>query len=225
MTATTENFTPTLYYYQHCPYCVRVLTTAGLANISLNKVILANDDVATPTQMVGVKMLPILEMQPEQYMGESLDIVNYLSKTYDYPITSDDSLLNEVEDFLSTQRLTLHSLMMAHCVKLPLEEFKTQSAIDFFIDKKTPLIGDFDTAFTNTPKFVAQLEAAMLESESLFEKLTHQPASIEAIMLFSALYGMFYVKDFPWSVTAKDFMQTMGSAAHMPVFGDVCTPV
>jgi hypothetical protein len=51
---------PTLYNYDHCPFCVRVRLALGFKNIKHNLVFLANDDVATPTAMVGKKVSPIM---------------------------------------------------------------------------------------------------------------------------------------------------------------------
>lgn len=50
---------PTLFVYDHCPFCVRVRVALGLKNIKHNLHFLANDDVATPTSLVGKKIAPI----------------------------------------------------------------------------------------------------------------------------------------------------------------------
>jgi hypothetical protein len=51
---------PTLYVYDHCPFCVRVRFVFGVKNIKHNLYFMANDDVATPTDLVGKKISPIL---------------------------------------------------------------------------------------------------------------------------------------------------------------------
>jgi len=53
---------PILYNYDHCPFCVRVRLALGFKNIKHNLVFLANDDVATPTAMVGKKASPIMKI-------------------------------------------------------------------------------------------------------------------------------------------------------------------
>jgi hypothetical protein len=50
---------PSLYVYDHCPFCVRVRLALGLKNVKYNLQFLANDDVATPTALVGKKIAPI----------------------------------------------------------------------------------------------------------------------------------------------------------------------
>jgi hypothetical protein len=44
---------PRVYVYDHCPFCVRVRFVLGIKNIKHNVIYLANDDVETPTKLVG----------------------------------------------------------------------------------------------------------------------------------------------------------------------------
>jgi hypothetical protein len=50
---------PILYVYDHCPFCVRVRLALGVKNIKHNLVFLANDDIPTPTKLIGKKISPI----------------------------------------------------------------------------------------------------------------------------------------------------------------------
>lgn len=50
---------PILYVYDHCPFCVRVRVALGIKNIKHNLHFLANDDIPTPTALVGKKIAPI----------------------------------------------------------------------------------------------------------------------------------------------------------------------
>lgn len=221
----SNTFIPTLYYYEHCPYCIRVLTFAGLANISLEKVVLLNDDEQTPISMIGAKMLPILVTQPNTFMPESLDIIDYLSQTYHFPLASEPELRQQAETLLYEQRIPIYSLMMPRCIQLPLQEFKTHVAIDYFVNKKTAAIGDFAVAMENSAAFIQTLATALEQAADLFKSLTSKCTCDAAIILFSALYGLFYVKDFTWSTAAKNFMQAMGEAANLPVFEQACQAI
>lgn len=67
---------PIVYVYDHCPFCVRVRIALGLKNIKHNIVFLANDDIPTPTALVGKKIAPIFAIpEDDLVMGESLDII------------------------------------------------------------------------------------------------------------------------------------------------------
>lgn len=80
---------PTLYVYDHCPFCVRVRVALGLKNVKHDLVFLANDDVPTPTRLVGKKISPILEWKSGniQAMAESMDIVNLCDNDERFGIT------------------------------------------------------------------------------------------------------------------------------------------
>lgn len=50
---------PIVYVYDHCPFCVRVRLALGVKNVKHNVVFLQNDDVPTPTKLIGKKIAPI----------------------------------------------------------------------------------------------------------------------------------------------------------------------
>jgi hypothetical protein len=47
---------PRLYIYDHCPFCVRARMVLGLKGVKHELFFLANDDVETPTALVGKKV-------------------------------------------------------------------------------------------------------------------------------------------------------------------------
>jgi len=51
---------PIVYVYDHCPFCVRVRLALGIKNVKHSLHFLANDDVATPTKLIGKKISPIV---------------------------------------------------------------------------------------------------------------------------------------------------------------------
>lgn len=202
---------PTLYYYEHCPYCIRVLCVVGMGNIAIKRTVLLNDDEMTPTQMIGKKMLPILTTVSGQPMAESLDIMAYLSETYQVPLANDATMANEAATWLADNRLAIYGLVMPRWVKQPFAEFATTAAIDYFIQKKTQTIGDFSVALANTPSLVSELTAGLEQGANLFTKLSASPTSDAAIMLFAGLYGVRHVEGFVWPPAAHSFMQTLSN--------------
>lgn len=207
--------TPKLYYYEHCPYCIRVLSLAGMANIAISPGVLLNDDEITPVKMVGRKMLPILEIDTGIYMAESLDIMAYLGETYGVMLVHNTEWEQQVGDFLAANREIIYGLSMPRWIKQPFAEFATKTAVDYFVKKKTMTIGDFDTALVNTPILTAALNDNLRAAEDLFRQLQDNPRSYAAIILFSGLYGVRYVGGFQWPNAAKQFMQQMATASEM----------
>lgn len=55
---------PTVYVYDHCPFCVRVRLALGIKNIKHKLYFMANDDVQTPASLVGKKIAPIFVSLP-----------------------------------------------------------------------------------------------------------------------------------------------------------------
>mmetsp|Transcript_25444 Transcript_25444/g.31350 ORF Transcript_25444/g.31350 Transcript_25444/m.31350 type:complete len:301 (-) Transcript_25444:327-1229(-) len=67
---------PVVYVYDHCPFCVRVRLALGIKNVKHNVVFLQNDDVPTPTKLIGKKIAPIFGIPEDEFiMSESLDII------------------------------------------------------------------------------------------------------------------------------------------------------
>lgn len=67
---------PVLYVYDHCPFCTRVRLALGLKKLIYELRFLANDDVKTPTELVGKKIAPIFALPGEiDPMPESMDII------------------------------------------------------------------------------------------------------------------------------------------------------
>jgi glutaredoxin 2 len=67
---------PIVYVYDHCPFCVRVRLALGIKNVKHNVYFLQNDDITTPTKLIGKKIAPIFGIPEDDFiMGESLDII------------------------------------------------------------------------------------------------------------------------------------------------------
>lgn len=62
---------PIVYVYDHCPFCVRVRLALGLKNIKHTINFLANDDIPTPTKLVGKKIAPIFVSRQARYCFRS----------------------------------------------------------------------------------------------------------------------------------------------------------
>lgn len=205
----------TLFYYEHCPYCVRVLTAAGLIGVSLNVQVLLNDDEKTPIEMVGEKIVPILAKPSGDMMIESLDIIDYLYEQNNSSLLKKPLDIEWVNLFLSENRMSIYSLSMPRWTQLPFAEFATDTAIAYFTEKKSQTIGDFSLALSQTASFSSALQQAMREEKELFKEMLAKPHSQAAIILFAGLHGVSCVKDFSWPDEAWTFMQGMSQVSGM----------
>uniref|UniRef100_A0A0G4F4E7 GST N-terminal domain-containing protein n=1 Tax=Chromera velia CCMP2878 TaxID=1169474 RepID=A0A0G4F4E7_9ALVE len=69
---------PRLYGYEHSHYTLRCRMVLGLKRIPYRMIWVAEDDAETPTNLVGKKITPIMEIPGEGAMCESLDIIERL---------------------------------------------------------------------------------------------------------------------------------------------------
>jgi len=98
---------PTLYAYDHCPFCVRVRLALGVKNVKHLIHFLANDDVATPTGLVGKKIAPIFSLPEDKFvMAESLDIIAMIDSDERFGQTSQILPASGRKDIKSWQKST-----------------------------------------------------------------------------------------------------------------------
>lgn len=157
-----------LYIYDHCPFCIKARMVFGLKQVPVAVQMLLNDDVDTPTRMVGKKLVPILEKEDGTYMGESMDIVRYIDERYTMPTGEKQSVLAgdtrpEVTAWCQPASKAINSLCMPRWIELAQHEFTTQAARDYFQHKKEAMIGPFAEAKANSAALIEQVNAHLLE--------------------------------------------------------------
>lgn len=184
-----------LYIYDHCPYCVRSRMIFGLKNLAVETVVLLNDDEATPIGLVGKKVVPILVKENGEAMPESLDIVKYVDETYGEKLLTDE-VRPEITDWIKKVGAYYNHLLIPRFVKLGLAEYATQSAVDYFVKKKTESIGDFAENLANSAQYLARLIPDLVELDSLIlsAESAQGKLSLEDILLFPMLRNLTCVK-------------------------------
>lgn len=195
-----------LYVYDHCPYCVKARMILGYHNINFEMITLLNDDEKTPNDLIGQKMVPILSIDENTYMPESLDIIKYIDdQNGSNLIYDEDQNLNR---WLAEAREYTYPLAMPRWVKMPLKEFATQAAIDYFTKKKEDYIGSFESHLKNSEALIKQAEAHLKKLEDLFISdgpyFMGEKLSINDFHLFATLRSLTCVKglEFPNKVSS-----------------------
>lgn len=157
-----------LYQYDHCPFCVRADMMAHYKEVSFEPVYLLNDDNQTCIDLIGTKMVPILE-QDGQAMGESLDIAKRLDE-----IGSQEKLVlaggnaEPYTSILGGVMKTALNLLFPRSIKLGLPEFATESAVEFYTKNKEAVIEkSFTQALAETDEHIAVIEAALQQLPKL----------------------------------------------------------
>jgi len=141
-TSLTISPLPVLHNYDHCPFCVRVRFAFGIKGVKHRLNFLPNDDVETPTALIGKKIAPIFEYsldssQPPTIMGESLDIIEFVDSDRNFgdtgviaPFTGREDLKSWQKSVQTTLRLLQRPRYVASGV---LPEFHQRASREAFV--------------------------------------------------------------------------------------------
>ncbi|WP_239324336.1 glutaredoxin 2 [Snodgrassella gandavensis] len=210
-----------LYLYDHCPYCVRVRMIFGKKIVPVENIYLLNDDEDTPNKLIGTKIVPILVKDDGSAMGESLDIVHYIDQL------AGDTLLNstvrpEIEGWIKIVDTYRNFLTLPRCISINLPEFATQSAIDYFVNKKTAIYGDFQQHLLNSQTYIERLNADLIALSPLLisDHGANGIFGMEDILLFPLLRNLTMVKGVEWTAPVLDYMHSISRITRIPLFND-----
>jgi len=212
-----------LYIYDHCPYCVKARMIFGLKNQAFQIKTLLNDDEQTPIKMIGVKMVPILEYETGKFMPESMDIVDFIDKK-NSPALVESSEDSELMAWISQNNPLTYKLAMPRWIQAPLEEFKTDSARDYFEKKKTAYIGSFEENRKDSPLFISQIEKELNKLEGMIDsKLTYfkENLSLNDFHLFPFLRSLSVVKGLNFPPKVKNYMEKLSKLSQTPLHFDI----
>ncbi|QEO56722.1 glutaredoxin 2 [Francisella marina] len=141
-----------IYLYHHCPYCIKVRLVADLSKLDYEMIILANDDEKSHIDRIGSKQVPFLEKDDGTFIIESDEICKFIAKTQNFDIA--ESMINSsVKELVAQLAEHYRRIVYPRIPHHPRNEcdFPTQSAKDYFINKKSQYIGDFDALLRNPP--------------------------------------------------------------------------
>ena len=208
-----------LYIYDHCPFCVRARMAAGLFGADVEEVVLANDDEATPIGMIGAKQVPILQKEDGSFMGESLDVVRYLTREGRLK----DETRPEIQSWLDKVGEYNLKLVQPRVIKLRLPEFETPEAVKYFTDKKEKSIGSFAANLEKTGQYVQRLNGDLAELETLMTEGgagLNGEIGMEDILVFPILRNLTVVRGVEWPQKVMDYLLHMSEASGVPLYFD-----
>ncbi|MGL4386456.1 MAG: glutaredoxin 2 [Snodgrassella alvi] len=210
-----------LYLYDHCPFCVRARMIFGKKIVPVENIFLLNDDENTPIKLIGKKMVPILVKDDGSAMGESLDIVQYIDKLSDSTHLS-PTVRPEIQGWIKIVDTYRNFLTAPRCTQINLPEFATQSAIDYFVNKKTAIYGDFQQHLLNSQTYIERLNADLIALSPLIhsDRGANGTFGMEDILLFPILRNLTMVKGIEWTAPVLDYMHSMSRITRIPLFDD-----
>ena len=233
---------PKVYVYDHCPFCVRVRLGFGLKNLKYETVFMANDDIPTPTALVGKKIAPIFEDKPTSVcMAESMDIVKLADADTRYGTVNTIKPATDREDIKAwMKKVKARNSMMQRprYMMSYLPEFATEDGKNAFV--KNHPIGSveksewrddekwsFDarwTAYVDSYKQslleVDDVSASLSELDDLIfceDYCTEGGLSYDDIDLWSRLRSLTIIKGVLWPEKTWKYMKNLSARGDVPL--------
>ncbi|ARW17261.1 glutaredoxin 2 [Komagataeibacter europaeus] len=206
-----------LYIYDHCPFCVKARIIFGLKHLPVTDVVLLNDDVSTPTRMIGRKMVPILETDGH-FMGESMDIVAHVDALDGHPLLTGPTR-PETGQWLRDAQQAFIRLALPRFAAAPFAEFATTGARLYFIENKEAMIGPFSTCLAESAALRASVNADLARLARLIQRpdAVNGTLSTDDIHLFAHLRSLTIVAGLDWPMPVRAYCQHMSQATGIPL--------
>lgn len=208
----------TLYVYDHCPFCAKARMIFGLKSVPLELSFVLEDDVDTPTRLVGKKTTPILQKADGSHMAESMEIVHYIDNKHGQSIVApapENSLIKVWHDAAWRPILELSIPRLANA---DLPEFATPGARDAFKTRQTKNFGDFDELLARTPELTQGIEGQLAELDTLLAGRDHVDA--DDFTLYPSLRMLSIVKGVKYPANVKSYMERMAQSTGVSLHFD-----
>lgn len=211
-----------LYVYDHCPYCVKARMIFALKHVPVELVILQDDDETTPMNLVGKKVVPILEKTDGSHMPESMDIVHYIDGASGKSVFTGQTN-PAIGEWLKQVSAYARNLLMPRYPHADLVEFSTLSAREYFIKKKEAVIGSFAEHLKNTPELLNKINADLIKLEPLLqsEHACNGQLSVDDIHLFAMLRCLSIVKGINYPARVDAYRRNMSVQADIPLYDNI----
>lgn len=237
---------PTLYVYDHCPFCVRVRVALGIKNIKHNVSFLANDDVDTPTALVGKKIAPIFNFPADGLtMAESMDIIKLVDSDERFGPTGllkPSSGRTDLKEWQKSVQSTLRTLQRPRYVATGLlPEFTQLDARHAFIkghqlppydkpewreelgmEEKLKIYAD--AMATDPAPLVEELNAKLVElDDKVYSEYycTEGGLSLDDIDLWARLRSITIIKGVQWPAGLRAYIENLSELADVPLYDEL----
>lgn len=196
-----------LYIYEHCPFCARVAYIAHALKLNLDYHVVGYADEKTLVDLIGKKMVPVLEKDDGTLMVESLDIMAYLLEQ-----AGVDAVAAPLEQTLEFQAQILpfvQKIGYPRWSKLNLKEFLTDANLAAWQAKKETTELNFAALLAATPQIVSELEVLLVKAEKLIKpQAGRSPLPLlDQALYFSLLRGFFVEPSIVWPEELKTWLE------------------
>lgn len=208
-----------LYIYEHCPFCVMTKMVFVLKNYPVEIAYLLYDDVQTPMQMVGRKLLPVLEYKPNVFMPESSDIIQYVDQHIGEPkITL--PINEDISQWAKGVERFIYRLTYPRWIRAPFPEFSSEEAQKFFYQSKDPsgrgFVSDLaDPALLQRAQKAIDALEVILEDYPLLD--SERVLSMSDFALFAQLHSLSIIKGLYYGPVVDQWRHTASEVCFIPL--------
>lgn len=190
-----------LYIYEHCPFCTRARMIFGLKKLPVELAVIMEGDADTPIELVGRKVVPILQKEDGSHMAESLDIVKYVEGIGTPVLTaaSDEAL----DAWSQAAWKPALGLIIPRFTLGDFAELATPKAREAYRLREEKAFGNLDALRQNTPELLVQFNPLMAQLAALLDRRSEE-TGMSDILLWPLLRCLSIVGglDFPAPVLA-----------------------
>lgn len=211
-----------LYVYEYCPYCIKARMIFPLKGLPFDMDVLLDDDIRTPTQLTGRKLLPILEKRDGSHMGESMDIVRYVDNLPDTPACITGKRRREISQWCSAIEYTVYQLSMCRWSDMPVHEFSTPSARAYYVRGKEAWVGRFKPLFQQTSEFLDDVHDALAQLDPMINAndAVNGELSLDDFSLFPLLHQLSVVKGVRYPAQVDAYRRRMAERCCIPLYDE-----
>ena len=238
-----DNPLPTVYVYDHCPYCVRVRFALGVKNVKHNVNFMANDDIPTPTALIGKKIAPIFEWKGgDVCMAESLDIIKLVDSDERFGPTNAILPATDRTDISAWQKSVRELLRILQRPRYVatglLPEFQQRDGREAFVlghqlppfsksEWKEKLsvkerLALYEEAMAKDPAGdVEELNRKLVELDDILFSEHHCSEgglSYDDVDLFARLRSITIIADVEWPTKLRAYMDGMSKLGDVPLY-------
>ncbi|MCF2862486.1 glutaredoxin 2 [Pseudoalteromonas sp. Cnat2-41] len=204
-----------LFIFEHCPYCIKSLLVARALGLEVDVRFLLNDDEATPNQLVGKKIVPILVKDDDTAMAESLDIAEYFCTLANKELSQGEHF-SQAQQWVEKHLETFLRLTFVRWPQLALPEYAIDTAISYFREKKEQRLGEsFDSVLANSDADIATMEHALSELTWL---QTPEHITWADVALFPFLRNLTVVKGLTFPEHVLNYVDTLATEHRIKTF-------
>lgn len=196
-----------LYVYDHCSFCTKARMIFGLKSLPLELSFVLEDDVDTPTQLVGKKTTPILQKADGSHMAESMDIVHYIDEHYGESVVTPVGENSPIKVWHAAVWGPILRLSIPRLASAELPEFATLKAQAAFKIRQTKNFGDFDELIGRTPDLVLEVEGQLAKLDALLAG--REQVDADDFLLYPSLRMLSIVKGIQYPANVKRYMEHM----------------